>query len=78
MNVLNSIKQELIYCSTEEGKLFEIENLINDGKLKIPCVIFLQTKDRIKQLYRIITKMGIRCDYLSSELTKIEREKKIK
>ena len=51
VNVLGSIQQRLVFCQTEEGKHFEMQNVINEG-LQVPCLIFVQSKDRVRQLYK--------------------------
>lgn len=78
VNVLSTIDQELTYCSTEEGKLYELERIINEGKLKVPCVVFMQSKERVKEIYRICKRLNIRADYLHNEMSLKEREKKVK
>lgn len=59
MVVLDTISQKLTYCGSEHGKVVEIKNLIDRGELKIPCLIFVQSKDRAKQLYREVKSLGI-------------------
>lgn len=51
VNVLSSIEQRLVFCQTEEGKTIEMANIVNEG-LKVPCLIFVQNKERVKQLNR--------------------------
>jgi ATP-dependent RNA helicase DDX52/ROK1 len=51
VNVLSSIEQRLIFCQTEEGKTIEMANIINEG-LQVPCLIFVQNKERVRQLNR--------------------------
>lgn len=53
VNVLSSIQQRLLFCQTEEGKHFELQNVINEG-LEVPCLIFAQSKDRVRQLYKYV------------------------
>lgn len=45
------IRQELKYCGSEQGKLLEIRRLVKKG-FSIPAIVFVQSKDRVKQLYR--------------------------
>lgn len=59
MVVLDTITQKLTFCGTEFGKIVEIKNLVDQGDLKIPCLIFVQSKDRAKQLYREIKALNI-------------------
>lgn len=78
INVLSSISQQLVYCTNEEGKIYELENLINEGRMEVPCLIFMQSKDRVKEIYRICKKMNICADYLHNDLSLAQREKKVK
>jgi ATP-dependent RNA helicase DDX52/ROK1 len=59
MVVLDTISQKLTFCGTEFGKIVEIKNLVDRGDLKIPCLIFVQSKDRAKQLYREVKSLNI-------------------
>ena len=52
------IKQSLIYCGTEEGKLLEVRNLAKRG-LHPPVMLFVQSKERAQQLYRELSLEGI-------------------
>jgi ATP-dependent RNA helicase DDX52/ROK1 len=47
MTVLDSIEQKLTFTGTEFGKLLEIKNIINRGEMDIPCLIFVQSKERV-------------------------------
>ena len=78
LNVLSTIDQKLVYCTNEEGKLFELENIINEGRLEVPCVIFMQSKDRVKEIFRICKGMNICADYLHNDLSLLQREKKVR
>jgi ATP-dependent RNA helicase DDX52/ROK1 len=51
VNVLSSIQQRLVFCQTEEAKVIEMANIVNSGLL-VPCLIFVQNKERVKQLNR--------------------------
>lgn len=59
MVVLDTISQKLTFCGSEFGKIVEIKNLLDRGELKIPCLIFVQSKDRAKQLYREVKTLNI-------------------
>ena len=51
VNVLSSIEQKLVFCQTEEAKVIEMANIVNSGLL-VPCLIFVQNKERVRQLNR--------------------------
>lgn len=70
---VGTIKHELCFCSTEPGKLLEFRSLHREGQLAPPVLIFLQSKDRARQLYRELTGLqGLAL--LHADLTHSERE----
>jgi ATP-dependent RNA helicase DDX52/ROK1 len=75
--VLEKIEQSIEYCTNELGKLIFLKNLITEGKLVPPVLIFVQEKQRAKQLYYEITRYlrselqgGRRIEFLSSDKSK--------
>ena len=54
MMVLSSIDQKLVYCGSEFGKIVQIRNMITEGKIKTPCLVFTDSKERANQLFRQI------------------------
>jgi len=78
INVLSTIEQELRYVGTEFGKLQEIKNIINDGLMKIPCLIFVQSKRRAFDLYTEMKKYQIPTTFIGANLSKEERERKLR
>ena len=40
MSALKNIEQKLVYCQNTQGKLFELENMIDEGRIEAPCMIF--------------------------------------
>lgn len=78
--VLSKIDQSIEYCTNEFGKLVFLRNMIFEGKLKPPVLIFVQEKRRAKQLYyevKKILKSGLRegrkIELLTSDKCKEER-----
>lgn len=51
VNVLSSTEQRLVFCQSEEAKTIEMANVVNEG-LRVPCLIFVQNKERVRQLHR--------------------------
>ncbi|BFZ54902.1 RNA-dependent ATPase rok1 [Savitreella phatthalungensis] len=45
------VNQQLIFSGDERGKLHAVRGMIADGRLKPPCLIFVQSIDRAKQLH---------------------------
>ena len=57
LRVLDSIKQELKFCGNEYGKLVQLKNMKDQGALKVPCLVFIQSKERAKELHREISSL---------------------
>lgn len=72
-----SIKQELLFCSTEEGKLLAFRQMIQSG-LSIPVLIFVQSKDRAQQLYNELVYENLNVDVIHAERSQHQREECIK
>ena len=54
MMVLSTIEQQLVYCGSEYGKVVQLRKMIEEGQVKAPCLVFTDSKDRAKQLFRQI------------------------
>jgi ATP-dependent RNA helicase DDX52/ROK1 len=53
--VCANVKQDLVYCGKEEGKIVALRGMFQKG-LKFPALLFVQSKDRAQQLYEHIKK----------------------
>ena len=73
----NTIDQRLIFVGREDGKLLAIRQLIQEG-LRPPVLIFLQSKDRAKDLFRELVFDGLNVDVMHAERTQQQREEIIK
>jgi ATP-dependent RNA helicase DDX52/ROK1 len=73
----NTIDQKLVFTGNEEGKLLAMRNLIREG-LKPPCLLFLQSKDRAKALYKELVYDGINVDVIHSERTQQQRDEAVR
>ncbi|CAG8593082.1 19455_t:CDS:10, partial [Racocetra persica] len=69
-----TIKQQLIYVGEENGKLTAIRQLIQEGGLKPPVLIFVQSIDRAKELFHELIYDGINVDVIHAERTKAQRD----
>lgn len=76
-NVLAKINQTLEYCSNEFGKLVELRNLIRDGRFVPPVLLFVQSKERAKELFfelRKIMREAMNCvnrvEYVTADKSK--------
>ncbi|CAM9201317.1 unnamed protein product [Chrysoparadoxa australica] len=68
-----SIDQKLIFVGKEEGKLLAIRQLVQQG-LKPPVLVFLQDKDRAKELFHELVYDGINVDVIHSDRTQQQRD----
>ena len=64
-----TIKQELLFVGSEDGKLVAIRQMVQKG-LKPPVLIFVQSIDRAKELFHELVYDGINVDVIHSERTK--------
>ncbi|ETV72874.1 hypothetical protein, variant [Aphanomyces astaci] len=72
-----TINQKLMFVGKEEGKLVAMKQLIQEG-LKLPVLLFVQNKDRAKQLYQELVYDGINVGAIHADRTKEQRDKVIK
>ena len=81
VGVLNSgaatIEQSLVFAGNEQGKLFAVRQLVTQGKLKPPVLLFVQSIDRAKQLYEELIYDSINVDVIHSDRTQAQREASI-
>ena len=69
----STIDQKLIFVGREEGKVLAIRQLIQQG-IRPPVLLFLQSKDRAKDLFRELAFDGINVDVMHAERTPQQRE----
>jgi superfamily II DNA/RNA helicase len=70
----SSIVQKLMFVGREDGKLFAIRRLVTEGALRPPVLLFLQSKERAKELHRELAYDGINVDVMHSDRTQAQRE----
>jgi ATP-dependent RNA helicase DDX52/ROK1 len=68
-----SIIQKLIYCGSEEGKVLAMRQQVAAG-LKPPVLVFVQSVDRAKQLFRELVYDGINVDVMHADRTQAQRD----
>ena len=71
------VEQKLLYTGNEKGKLIAFKQLINEG-LKPPVLVFVQTKDRAKELFKELVEEGIHVDVIHSERSQLQRDNTVK
>lgn len=73
----SSVQQELIFVGREDGKLLALRNLIQKG-LKLPMLIFVQSKERAAQLYSELVYDELNVDVIHSDRSVAQRTNVIK
>ncbi|TKY62174.1 DEAD-box ATP-dependent RNA helicase 57 [Spatholobus suberectus] len=68
-----TIKQKLVFTGSEEGKILAIRQSFAES-LNPPVLVFLQSKERAKDLYSELAFDNIRVDVIHSDLSQEERE----
>ncbi|CAG9786979.1 unnamed protein product [Diatraea saccharalis] len=67
------VEQELVYCGNENGKMVAFRQLVQKG-LKPPVLVFVQSKDRAKQLFKELIYDGINVDVIHADRTQAQRD----
>ncbi|KAJ1673017.1 RNA-dependent ATPase rok1, partial [Spiromyces aspiralis] len=70
----DTIEQNLVYVGQEDGKLVEIRNMIHAG-IKPPCLIFVQSIERAKELFHELVYDGMNVDVIHAERTQAQRDR---
>ncbi|KAK8460968.1 hypothetical protein SEVIR_2G425900v4 [Setaria viridis] len=67
------IKQKLIFAGTERGKLLALRQSFQES-LNPPVLIFVQSKDRAKELYKELAFDDVRADVIHADLSEEQRQ----
>ncbi|KAJ2938000.1 hypothetical protein O0L34_g14454 [Tuta absoluta] len=67
------VEQELLYCGSEAGKLVAFRQLVQQG-LQPPVLVFVQSKERAKQLFKELIYDGINVDAIHADRTQAQRD----
>ena len=70
---VDTLKQELKFCSNEQGKLLAIKQMIELGEFTPPMLIFVQSKERAKELYHELKSEKVKMGLMHSGLNDHER-----
>ncbi|KAI8096299.1 P-loop containing nucleoside triphosphate hydrolase protein [Halteromyces radiatus] len=68
-----TIKQQLLFTGNEAGKMVALRQYVSKG-LKPPVLIFVQSIDRAKELFKELVFDGINVEVIHSDRTKAQRE----
>jgi ATP-dependent RNA helicase DDX52/ROK1 len=73
----SSVRQRLVYCGAEDGKLYTLRQELGNG-FEPPMLVFVQSKDRAKQLYKELRYDGQNVEVIHADKKKEERDEIIK
>merc|ERR1739848_93839 len=72
------VEQKLLFITHEDGKLFSFRQLLQEGKIKPPTLIFVQSKERAKELFGELIYDGVFADAIHGDRTKQQRDNSVK
>ena len=71
-----------LFTGTEKGKLVAFQQLVSKGDIVPPVLVFVQTKDRAKELYDELTSKGtknsLHVDAIHSEKSELQRDRTVR
>ena len=67
----DTIDQELLFAGQESGKLLALKQIIQKG-FQPPILIFVQSKDRAKELFNELIYDGLNIDVIHAERTQTQ------
>lgn len=70
------IKQKLLYAGSEKGKLLALRQSFAES-LNPPVLVFVQSKERAKELYKELAFYDIKADVIHADLTQEQREEAV-
>uniref|UniRef100_A0A0V0G8K0 Probable ATP-dependent RNA helicase DDX52 n=1 Tax=Triatoma dimidiata TaxID=72491 RepID=A0A0V0G8K0_TRIDM len=74
---VQDVEQDLVYVGNETGKLIAFRDLVKQG-LPIPALVFVQSKERAKQLFNELIFDGINVDVIHADRTQLQRDNVVK
>ncbi|PNF22363.1 hypothetical protein B7P43_G17503 [Cryptotermes secundus] len=69
----DNVDQKLIFVGSEHGKMVALRELVQKG-LTPPVLIFVQTKERAKELFSELIYDGINVDVIHADRTQLQRD----
>lgn len=70
---VETVEQKLLFVGSEGGKLLAMRQMFQQG-LRPPVLVFVQSKDRAKQLHRELTYDGVNVDVIHADRSQAKRE----
>ncbi len=74
---IRAVEQSLAYVGSEKGKLLAFKQLVSQG-IKPPVLVFVQTKDRARDLLKEAEKLDLRADVIHSDRSQLQRDSSIR
>lgn len=71
-----AIAQSLVFCGQERGKLLALRQLIDRG-IKPPIIVFVQSKDRAKQLAKELSGDGLHLGLIHAAMSDAKRRAQV-
>nr|XP_045588644.1 probable ATP-dependent RNA helicase DDX52 isoform X1 [Procambarus clarkii] len=67
------VKQDLMFCGDESGKLLALRDIFRKG-YEPPVLLFVQTKERAKELFKELIYDNIMVDAIHADRTQLQRD----
>jgi ATP-dependent RNA helicase DDX52/ROK1 len=71
------VDQKIVYAGNEQGKLIAIRQMVQNGELKPPVIVFVQSIQRAKALFHELLYDKVNVDVIHGERTQTQRDKVI-
>ena len=72
-----NITQKLVFTGNEEGKIISFKQLVMNGELAPPALVFVNSKERANQLCAELLMRGILADSIHAGRSKAERDRTV-
>lgn len=69
------VAQHLHFVGSEEGKLWALRDLVQQGRLKPPALLFVQSNERANHLFHSLVYDGLRVDTMHAHRTPGQRQR---
>ncbi|XP_035691066.1 probable ATP-dependent RNA helicase DDX52 [Branchiostoma floridae] len=76
-SAVDTVEQQLLFVGSESGKLLAMRELVRKG-LTPPVLIFVQSKERAKELFHELIYDGINVDVIHADRTQTQRDNTVK
>lgn len=70
-----NITQKLVFAGSEEGKMISFKQLVINGEIRPPALIFVNSKEKAQQLCAELVMRGVLADSIHAGRTKNDRDR---